>query len=134
MKTKDCKISKLPYLKNTYNENLPAEIDIFLKKAIREFNRKGYKTEFCCSGHTFQKGLQTLDVEKSTSEKMVWKKYKPQAYILFKENYDFPTQVLFLGHSSIHFRHCGTLMGIKKACRKAYRFAQTLPNLEGEKK
>lgn len=130
--TKDQKIVKLPYLNNSYGGDPGAEIDFFLKKAIKLFNEKGYETEFCCSGHTDQKGTQTIDCELSTSEKTVYRKYIPRVYILFKKNYNLPHQQLFNKASSIDFLHCGTLMGIKKACRKAYRLAKTLPDLRSK--
>lgn len=125
--TKDHKVSYLTYIESSYHyHEKVARIDFFLKKAIRVFNEKGYKTEFCCSGHTDEKGLFTLE---QVNGKMCEVPYRPNCYILFKENYNFPKQELYFSKCVLRFQHCGTLMGIKKACRKMYRIAQSLPNL-----
>ena len=52
-----------------------------------------------------------------------------EAYILFKELYNIPGQEVLHGCSRISATSCGTLMGIKKACRKLYRIAQKLPTV-----
>ena len=126
--TKDFKISYLNYIKSSYKDKY-TKIDFFLKKAIRLFNEKGYKTEFCCSGHTDEKSMLTL---KQVNGRAVEVPYIPSCYVLFKENYNFPGQKIYLSRSVLRFQHCGTLMGIKKACRKMYRIAQSLPNIVEE--
>lgn len=126
--TKDFKISYLNYIKSSYKDKY-TKIDFFLKKAIRLFNEKGYKTDFCCSGHTDEKSMLTL---KQVNGRAVEVPYIPNCYILFSENYNFPGQKIYLSRSLLKFQHCGTLMGIKKACRKMYRIAQSLPNIVEE--
>jgi hypothetical protein len=122
--TKDMKKSLLS-IPDSYGAPKKAPIDVYLVKAISLFNRKGYKTDFCCSGHTNQKSRLIWDpkvldfVEKG-----------PEAYISFKEIYNIPGQKLINKRSRLSARSCGTLMGIKKACRKLYRIAQKLPNNE----
>ena len=121
-RTKDMKKSYLD-LPNSYNSSKKAPIDFYLVKTISLFNKKGYKTDFCCSGHTNQKhsifwNFKVSDFVKGT-----------EAYILFKELYNIPGQETLHGCSRISARSCGTLMGIKKACRKLYRLAQKLPNI-----
>lgn len=122
--TKDMKKSLLSIL-DSYGAPKKAPIDVYLVKAISLFNRKGYKTDFCCSGHTNQKSRLIWDpkvldfVEKG-----------PEAYISFKEIYNIPGQKIINKRSRLSARSCGTLMGIKKACRKLYRIAQKLPNIE----
>ena len=126
--TQDMRLSYLPYLKNSYRGSEAAPIDKFLKKAIKLFNEKGYKTAFCCSGHTNSKNDRTIDIEKTEKygNKMIfYKPYRPECYVSFKENYPHIEQIT--GEPSIIRLHsCGTLMGIKKACRKMYRIAQSL--------
>lgn len=122
--TKDMKKSLLS-IPDSYGASKKAPIDVYLVKAISLFNRKGYKTDFCCSGHTNQKSRLIWDpkvldfVEKG-----------PEAYISFKEIYNIPGQKIINKRSRLSARSCGTLMGIKKACRKLYRIAQKLPNIE----
>lgn len=122
--TKDMKKSLLS-IPDSYGAPKKAPIDVYLVKAISLFNRKGYKTDFCCSGHTNQKSRLIWDpkvldfVEKG-----------PEAYISFKEIYNIPGQKIINKRSRLSARSCGTLMGIKKACRKLYRIAQKLPNIE----
>lgn len=122
--TKDMKKSILS-IPDSYGAPKKAPIDVYLVKAISLFNRKGYKTDFCCSGHTNQKSRLIWDhkvldfVEKG-----------PEAYISFKEIYNIPGQKIINKRSRLSARSCGTLMGIKKACRKLYRIAQKLPNIE----
>ena len=121
-RTKDMKKSYLD-LPNSYNSSKKAPIDFYLVKTISLFNKKGYKTDFCCSGHTNQKhsifwNSKVSDCVKGT-----------EAYILFKELYNIPGQEVLHGCSRISAASCGTLMGIKKACRKLYRIAQKLPNI-----
>ena len=123
--TKDHKVSYLKYIESSYHDKT-TRIDFFLKKAIKVFNEKGYKTEFCCSGHTDEKSLFTLGQVKGKECEVP---YIPNCYIMFKENYNFPKQELYFSKCVLRFKHCGTLMGIKKACRKMYRIAQSLPNL-----
>lgn len=122
--TKDMKKSLLS-IPDSYGAPKKAPIDVYLVKAISLFNRKGYKTDFCCSGHTNQKSRLIWDpkvldfVEKGL-----------EAYISFKEIYNIPGQKIINKRSRLSARSCGTLMGIKKACRKLYRIAQKLPNIE----
>lgn len=122
--TKDMKKSLLS-IPDSYGAPKKAPIDVYLVKAISLFNRKGYKTDFCCSGHTNQKSRLIWDpkvldfVEKG-----------PEAYISFKEIYNIPGQKIINKRSRLSARSCGTLMGIKKACKKLYRIAQKLPNIE----
>ena len=121
-RTKDMKKSYLD-LPNSYNSSKKAPIDFYLVKTISLFNKKGYKTDFCCSGHTNQKhsifwNSKVSDFVEGT-----------EAYILFKELYDIPGQETLYGCSRISARSCGTLIGIKKACRKLYRLAQKLSNI-----
>lgn len=121
--TKDMKKSLLD-IPNSYKTPKKAPIDLYLAKAISLFNQKGYKTAYCCSGHTNQKrrlfwNPKVLDfVEEG-----------PEAYISFKEIYNIPGQKIINNCSKLVARSCGTLMGIKKACRKLYRIAQSLPNI-----
>lgn len=121
--TKDMRQSLLS-IPNSYRTSEKAPIDFYLAKAISLFNRKGYKTDFCCSGHTNQKSRlfwnpEILDFEEQG----------PEAYISFKEIYNIPGQKIINKRSRLSARSCGTLMGIKKACRKLYRIAQGLPNI-----
>ena len=120
--TKD-KRQSLLNIPNSYNSSKKATIDFYLAKTISLLNKKGYKTYFCCSGHTNQKhsifwNSKVSDFVKGT-----------EAYILFKELYNIPGQEVLHGCSRISAVSCGTLMGIKKACRKLYRIAQKLPNI-----
>lgn len=109
---------------NSYRPSEKAPIDFYLAETISLLNKKGYKTDFCCSGHTNQKHCEVWDpkiqdfVEKG-----------PEAYILFKELYNIPGQEILHSCSRISAISCGTLMGIKKACRKLYRIAQSLPSV-----
>lgn len=121
--TKDMRQSLLN-IPNSYGTSEKAPIDFYLAKAISLFNRKGYKTEFCCSGHTNQKHCEVWD---SKTQDFVEK--GPEAYILFKEFYNIPGQEILHSCSRISTIHCGTLLGIKKACRKLYKTAQDLPNI-----
>ena len=121
-RTKDMKkiILDLP---SSYNSSKKALIDFYLAKTISLFNKKGYKTDFCCSGHTTQKHCEIWDSKVSDFVKGT------EAYILFKELYNIPRQEVLHGCSRISATSCGTLMGIKKACRKLYRIAQRLPKV-----
>ena len=121
--TKDKRQSLLD-IPNSYNSSKKAPIDFYLAKTISLFNKKGYKTDFCCSGHTTQKHCEIWDSKVSDFVEGT------EAYILFKELYNIPGQeVSQLGCSRISATSCGTLMGIKKACRKLYRIAQKLPKV-----
>ena len=121
-RTKDMEKSYLD-LPNSYNSSKKAPIDFYLVKTISLFNKKGYKTDFCCSGHTNQKHFIFWNSKVSDFVKGT------EAYILFKELYNIPGQEVLHGCSRISAASCGTLMGIKKACRKLYRIAQKLPNI-----
>ena len=121
--TKDKRQSLLD-IPNSYKSSKKAPIDFYLAKTISLFNKKGYKTDFCCSGHTTQKHCEIWDSKVSDFVKGT------EAYILFKELYNIPGQeVSQCGCSRISATSCGTLMGIKKACRKLYRIAQKLPTV-----
>lgn len=120
--TKDMKKVFLD-IPNSYNSSKKASIDFYLAETISLFNEKGYKTDFCCSGHTNQKHCEVWDSKVSDFVEGT------EAYILFKELYDIPGQEVLHGCSRIAAISCGTLMGIKKACRKLYRIAQRLPNI-----
>lgn len=122
---KDRRTIRIANLRNSYNSKKVVEVDFFIAKAIKCFNDKGYSTEFCCSGHTDQKHLT---VAEGFDGNVVWKKCSPRAYILFTENYGFSGQQLFNGNSYLSVEHCGTLRGIKSACKKMYRFAESLPS------
>lgn len=53
---------------------------------------------------------------------------------LYYKDYNLPGQELFNdGTTKLTISHCGTLMGIKKACKKMYRLAQSLPNIREDK-
>ena len=107
---------------NSYKSSEKASIDFYLAKTISLFNKKGYKTDFCCSGHTNQKHCEIWDFKVSD-----FVEKGPEAYILFKELYNIPGQEIMNGCSRLSAISCGTLMGIKKACRKLYKIAQKLP-------
>lgn len=107
---------------NSYKPSEKAPIDFYLAETISLLNKKGYKTDFCCSGHTNQKHCEIWNSRVSDFVEGA------EAYILFKEFYDIPGQEILHGCSRISAISCGTLMGIKKACRKLYRVAQKLPN------
>lgn len=119
--TKDKRQSILD-IPNSYNSSKKASVDFYLAKTITILNRKGYKTDFCCSGHTNQKHCEVYD-----PKVLDFVEQGPEAYILFKELYDIPGQEILNGRSRLGKISCGTLMGIKKACRKLYRIAQELP-------
>lgn len=121
--TKDKRQSLLD-IPNSYNSSKKASIDFYLAKTISLLNKKGYKTDFCCSGHTTQKHCEIWDSKVSD-----FVEKGPEAYILFKELYNIPGQEVLHGCSRISAVSCGTLMGIKKACRKLYRIAQKLPTV-----
>lgn len=109
---------------NSYRPSEKAPIDFCLAKTISLLNKKGYKTDFCCSGHTNQKHFRIWNSKVSDFVEGT------EAYILFKELYDIPGQeVSQCGCSRLSAISCGTLMGIKKACRKLYKLAQRLPNI-----
>ena len=120
--TKDRRQSLLD-IPNSYNSSKKALIDFYLAKTISLLNKKGYKTDFCCSGHTTQKHCEIWDSKVSDFVEGT------EAYILFKELYNIPRQEVLHGYSRISATSCGTLMGIKKACRKLYRIAQKLPTV-----
>lgn len=120
--TKDMKKVFLD-IPNSYNSSKKAPIDFYLAKTISLLNKKGYKTDFCCSGHTTQKHCEIWDSKVSDFVEGT------EAYILFKELYNIPGQEILHGCSRVSAISCGTLMGIKKACRKLYRIAQKLPNI-----
>ena len=120
--TKDKRQSLLD-IPNSYKSSKKAPIDFYLAKTIPLLNKKGYKTGFCCSGHTTQKHCEIWDSKVSDFAKGT------EAYILFKELYNIPGQEVLHGCSRISAVSCGTLMGIKKACRKLYRIAQKLPTV-----
>ena len=119
--TKDKRQSILD-IPNSYNSSKKAPIDFYLAKTISLLNKKGYKTDFCCSGHTNQKHCEVWD-----PRVLDFVEQGPEAYIFFKELYDIPGQEILNGRSRLGKISCGTLMGIKKACRKLYRIAQKLP-------
>lgn len=121
--TKDSRKSVLD-IPNSYLAPSKAPIDLYLAKAISLFNRKGYKTEFCCSGHTNQKRYTVWSYKTSDFVE------GSEAYIYFKDVYNIPGQQIVHGHSRLSAVSCGTLMGIKKACAKLYRIAQKLPTLK----
>ena len=108
---------------NSYKPSEKAPIDFYLAETISLLNKKGYKTDFCCSGHTNQKHCEVWDSKVSDFVEGT------EAYILFKELYNIPGQEILHGCSRISAISCGTLMGIKKACRKLYKLAQRLPNI-----
>lgn len=108
---------------NSYKPSEKAPIDFYLAETISLLNKKGYKTDFCCSGHTNQKHCEVWDSKVSDFVEGT------EAYILFKELYNIPGQEILHGCSRVSAISCGTLMGIKKACRKLYRIAQKLPNI-----
>ena len=58
--TKDKRQSILD-IPNSYNSSKKASVDLYLAKTISILNRKGYKTDFCCSGHTNQKHCKVWD-------------------------------------------------------------------------
>lgn len=119
--TKDKRQSLLD-IPNSYNSSKKASVDSYLAKTIFLLNRKGYKTDFCCSEHTNQKHCEVWD-----PKVLDFVEQGPEAYILFKELYDIPEQEILNGRSRLGKISCGTLMGIKKACRKLYKIAQKLP-------
>ena len=121
--TKDMKKVFLD-IPNSYNSSKKASIDFYLAKTISLLNKKGYKTDFCCSGHTSQKHCEVWDFKVSD-----FVEKGPEAYIFFKELYDIPGQEILNGCSRLGKISCGTLMGIKKACKKLYRIAQKLPTV-----
>ena len=106
---------------NSYRPSEKAPIDFYLAETISLLNKKGYKTDFCCSGHTNQKHCEVWDSKVSDFVEGT------EAYILFKELYNIPGQEILHGCSRVSAISCGTLMGIKKACRKLYKIAQRLP-------
>ena len=108
---------------NSYKPSEKAPIDFYLAETISLLNKKGYKTDFCCSGHTNQKHCEVWDSKVSDFVEGT------EAYILFKKLYNIPGQEILHGCSRVSAISCGTLMGIKKACRKLYRIAQKLPNI-----
>ena len=119
--TKDKRQSLLD-IPNSYNSSKKASVDLYLAKTISILNQKGYKTDFCCSGHTNQKHCKVWD-----PKVLDFVEQGPEAYVFFKELYDIPGQEILNGRSRLGKISCGTLMGIKKACRKLYRIAQELP-------
>ena len=119
--TKDKRQSILD-IPNSYNSSKKASVDFYLAKTITILNRKGYKTDFCCSGHTNQNHCEVYD-----PKVLDFVEQGPEAYIFFKELYDIPEQEILNGRSRLGKISCGTLMGIKKACRKLYIIAQELP-------
>lgn len=120
--TKDMKKVFLD-IPNSYRPSEKAPIDFYLAETISLLNKKGYKTDFCCSGHTNQKHCEVWDSKVSDFVEGT------EAYILFKELYNIPGQEILHGCSRVSAISCGTLMGIKKACRKLYKIAQKLPNI-----
>ncbi len=131
MHTQDMDISYLPYLKDSYNSPRGAHIDKFLKKAIKLFNEKGYTTMWCCSGHTDNKmpsRIQMTQLMKRIGLPIDEKLFKgPECYVAFDKVYpEIKESYVSWGVSVIRLYSCGTLMGIKKTCRKMYRIAQGL--------
>lgn len=112
---------------NSYKPSEKAPIDFYLAETISLLNKKGYKTDFCCSGHTNQKHCEVWDSKVSDFVEGT------EAYILFKELYNIPGQEILHGCSRVSAISCGTLMGIKKACRKLYRLAQKLPSINSNR-
>ena len=122
--TKDKRQSLLG-IPNSYNSSKKAPIDFYLAKTISLLNKKGYKTDFCCSGHTNQKHCKIWD-----PKCLGFVEQGPEAYICSKELYNIPGQEVLHGCSRRGKISCGTLMGIKKACKKLYRIAQKLPEVK----
>lgn len=112
--TKDMKKVFLD-IPNSYKPSEKAPIDFYLAETISLLNKKGYKTDFCCSGHTNQKHSK------------IWNS-KISDFVEGTEAYITGQGVSQGGCSRLSAISCGTLMGIKKACRKLYRVAQKLPN------
>lgn len=127
--TQDMKLSYLPYLRDSYGSDKGAPIDKFLKKTIKLFNEKGYETDFCCSGHTDMKPVSRLKAIQHLKElglPIGWYNGKgPECYVSFKTYYPNIGKKEN-NRSVIRLYSCGTLMGIKKACRKMYRIAKSL--------
>lgn len=133
MHTQDMNLSFLSYLTDSYNKPYGAHIDKYLKKAIRLFNEKGYKTMWCCSGHTDGKArsrLKSIQTLKETGLPIEGNIFKgPECYVAFDKVYPGLGEVSF-GVSVIRLHSCGTLMGIKKTCRKMYKIAQSLEEIK----
>ena len=65
------------------------EIDDLIALPIQILNRKGYTTEFCCSGHPFDILYDKTDFEDDIAFQ-IFSKVKFNSYILFKEGIYLP--------------------------------------------
>jgi hypothetical protein len=65
------------------------EIDDLIAPPVQILNRKGYITEFCCSGHPFDVLYDKTDFEDDIAFQ-IFSKVKFNRYILFKEGISLP--------------------------------------------